>query len=203
MRAFITTAALAASIVPAAIAQNSSDSNTIPGYDCHPDCITPTIPLSNNNLTFGEHYAVLNLDMINAVVGAVATTAQGQSFIANTAHWIDTVHAQSPNPLSIFTRIYYSNYRKPEINANSNFAKIGGVLGDETDPKTYIYPAFHVNEAAGDVVLRKTGYYAGFGNSLEIILAAQGIDTVVLSGLMTSGVILSTIYRLYDLDYKM
>jgi nicotinamidase-related amidase len=37
---------------------------------------------------------------------------------------------------------------------------------------------------------------------LEEILSTQGIDTVILSGLRTSGVITATAYRLFDLDYK-
>lgn len=67
---------------------------------------------------------------------------------------------------------------------------------------TQIYSDFSVDETAGDVVLQKTRYYAGTGNALEEILRAQGIDTVILSGIRTSGVILSTAYRLFDLDYK-
>ena len=35
-----------------------------------------------------------------------------------------------------------------------------------------------------------------------VVLNAQQIDTVVLSGIRTSGVILSTAYRLFDLDYN-
>lgn len=52
------------------------------------------------------------------------------------------------------------------------------------------------------MVLSKTRYYAGTGNELELILSSQKIDTVVLTGIRTSGVILSTAYRLFDLNYK-
>jgi nicotinamidase-related amidase len=81
-------------------------------------------------------------------------------------------------------------------------AAAGGALGNSSDPLTEIYPSFHVNETAGDVVLAKTRYYAGAGNPLEEILRAQQIDTVILSGIRTSGVIISTAQRLFDLDYK-
>ncbi|KAH9908314.1 Isochorismatase-like protein [Xylariomycetidae sp. FL2044] len=173
-----------------------------PGYDCCPGCIEPTIPLSNNTFNFGQHYAVLNLDLINALVGSVSASAAGKSFIANTANWINAVHAQNPPPLSIFTRIYFSNFRKPELGPNTPFAQVAGALGTSSDNLTQIYPDFHVDAAAGDVVLEKVRYYAGAGNPLEIILRAQGIDTVILSGIRTSGVILSTVYQLFDLDYK-
>lgn len=45
--------------------------------------------VTNSSLSFGSHYAVLNLDLINVVVGSVNTTSQGQAFIKNTAKWID------------------------------------------------------------------------------------------------------------------
>ena len=64
-----------------------------------------------------------------------------------------------------------------------------------------IYPSFHVKPEAGDVVLQKTGYSAGTSNSLEQILLAQSIDTVVLSGIRTGGAVASTAYRLFDLGY--
>ena len=172
-----------------------------PGYNCHPDCVTPTIPL-NETFNFGRHYAVLNLDLINAIVSGVNSTDAGQQFINNTARWIDAVHAQDPPPLSIFTRIYFSNSKKPEVGPQSPFGQGGGMLGTASDPLTELYPAFTVDRAAGDAVLQKTRYYAGAGNALEEILSTQRIDTVILSGIRSSGVMISTAYRLFDLDYN-
>ena len=181
-----------------AIAQNASSS---PGYNGYPDPIASTIA-ANESLSFGQHYAVLNLDLINGLVAPLASSPAASAFIKNTATWIDAVHAQSPPPLSIFTRIYFSNARKPEVKPGSGFASVSAPLTTANATATQVYPAFRVDEAAGDVVLQKTRYYAGTGNALEAILRAQGIDTVILSGVRTSGVILSTAYRLFDLDYK-
>ena len=76
-------------------------------------------------------------------------------------------------------------------------------MGTRQDPLTHIFPAFHVDVRDGDAVLEKTRYYAGAGNALEEILRAQEIRTVVISGIRASGVILSTVMRLFDLDYEM
>jgi nicotinamidase-related amidase len=170
-------------------------------YDCDPTCIEPSIP-TNEQFSFGCHYAVLNLDFINAGISSLEDTTSGQTLFANTARWIDAVHAQNPPPLSIFTRVYFANSHKPEINPKSPFAQILAGLGTASSELTQIYPAFHVDEKAGDVVLQHVRYYAGAGNSLEEILHAQQIDTVILSGLQSSTVILSTAYRLFDLDYN-
>lgn len=180
-----------------------SNSTTSPGYTCFPHCISSTIPSNESStLSFGKHYAVLNLDLIPGILGTTPDTPAGQIFVNSTASWIDAVHRQTPPPLSIFTRIYFSNARQPEIGPQSPFAQVSSTLGTSSDPNTEIYSAFHVDEAAGDVVLQKTRYYAGAGNGLEEILRAQQIDTVVLSGVRTSGVILNTVYQLYNLDYK-
>jgi nicotinamidase-related amidase len=181
-----------------ALAQNASSS---PGYTNYPTSIASTIT-ANSSLSFGQHYAILNLDLINGLVNPLASSPAGAAFINSTAAWIDAVHAQSPPPLSIFTRIYFSNARKPEVKPESGFAGVSASLGTANETATQIYPAFEVDEAAGDVVLQKTRYYAGTGNAMEEILRAQSIDTVILSGVRTSGVILSTAYRLFDLDYR-
>lgn len=189
------------SLSAAILATLASAQAQAPGYDGYPTSIPSTVA-SNTSLSFGKHYAVLNLDLINGIVGSVLNTTEGNAWIANTASWIDAVHALPSVPLTIFTRIYFVNSHKPEIGPTSPFAAVGGALGTQNDSLTQIYPAFKVNEAAGDAVLVKTRYYAGAGNALEEILRAQQIDTVVLSGIRTSGVILSTAYRLFDLDYK-
>lgn len=195
-RSILSAAALTGSL---AYAQSSSMS---PGYTCMPTCIESTVP-SNETLSFGRHYAVLNLDYIEAIAGAVVNTTAGDAFLSSSANWIDTVHAQDPPPLSIYTRIYFSAPTQPEIGPNAPFADVAGSLGTSDDPLTELVPPIQsrVNETLNDVVLSKTRYYAGAGNPLEEILRTQKIDTVVLSGIRTSGVITATAYRLFDLDY--
>jgi len=141
--------------------------------------------------------------MINALVAYVNTTTEGQAWINSTSTWINHVHQQRPAPLSIYTRIYFSTPQRPEIGPNTPFGAVAAGLGNITSSSVegQIYPAFkHGN--ADDVQLQKTRYYAGAGNGLEEILSSQGIDTVILSGIRTSGVIISTAMRLFDLNYK-
>ena len=148
-----------------------------PGYGD----ITPSILPNDTTLSFGQHYAVLNLDLIEGLVAAVNTTAAGQSFINNTANWINTVHQQCPPPLSIFTRIYFSNAMLPEVTADTPFQAAICAFGNITASSalSQLHPAF-VPLPDYDVVLQKTRYYAGASNGLEEILSSQGIDTVVI-----------------------
>ncbi|KAL3496718.1 cysteine hydrolase family protein [Aspergillus germanicus] len=156
-------------------------------------------------LSFGQNYAVLNLDLINGVVAPLANTTEGRKWINSTATWIDAVHKQSPPPLSIYTRIYYSSAAAPELSPSTPFYQVAAAFGNLTEqsPVSHIYPAFAPDDSedSRDVVLRKSRYYAGDGNSLEEILRTRGVEKVILSGLSTSGVLLATAYQLFDLDY--
>lgn len=147
----------------------------------YPSNVPSTV--TNASFSFGTHYAVLNLDLINGIVGSINTTAAGQAFINNTVTWINAVHQQTPPPISIFTRIYFSGPQRPEVGPTSPFQKTVAVLGNvtETSPISQLYPAFKPLPG-WDVELPKIGYYAGTGNSLEQILSAQKIDTVILVG---------------------
>ncbi|KAL6232095.1 hypothetical protein BDW75DRAFT_233080 [Aspergillus navahoensis] len=170
----------------------------VPGYS---NDVPSTV--INSSISFGDHYAVLNLDLINALVSTVNETDVGQQWINSTAIWINTVHQQSPPPLSIYTRIYYTAEMRPEVSSDTPFLQVISSLGNatESDVATQVYPAFTPLEG-WDAVLRKSRYYASDGNSLEEILRSQHIDTVVMSGIRTSGVILSAALRLFDLNYN-
>lgn len=62
----------------------SQDSTSSPGYDSNiPSTVT------NSSFSFGHHYAVLNLDMINGLVASVENSNAGKNWIQNTAKWID------------------------------------------------------------------------------------------------------------------
>ena len=57
--------------------------------------------------------------------------------------------------------------------------------------------------SAGDVVGGKDRFSAFSGNDLKTILRAGGIDHLVMAGVSTSGVILSTFVEAGDMDYQM
>ncbi|HLK88293.1 MAG TPA: cysteine hydrolase [Polyangia bacterium] len=57
--------------------------------------------------------------------------------------------------------------------------------------------------AAGDVVVVKHRVSAFAGTDLEIVLRAKGIETLILSGVATSGVVLSTLRHAADADYRL
>jgi nicotinamidase-related amidase len=56
---------------------------------------------------------------------------------------------------------------------------------------------------AGDIVVTKHRVSAFAGTDLEMLLRARDIDTLVLFGIATSGVVLSTLLHACDADYKL
>jgi nicotinamidase-related amidase len=66
---------------------------------------------------------------------------------------------------------------------------------------TEVHPA--VAPKPGDVVVTKHRVNAFFGTDLDMVLRANGIETLVLAGIATSGVVLSTIRHAADADYRL
>ena len=69
------------------------------------------------------------------------------------------------------------------------------------DPVQLIHPA--VLPAAGEVVVGKHRVNALYGTALDPILRANDIDTLIILGYATSGVVLSTTRYAADLDYRL
>ena len=90
----------------------------------------------------------------------------------------------------------------PEVSPNNQrFSALQGssrFLQD--DPGTRIHPAVAPRE--GEVLVTKHRVSAFFGTDLDIILRANGIETLVLAGIATSGVVLSTLRHAADADYR-
>jgi nicotinamidase-related amidase len=63
-----------------------------------------------------------------------------------------------------------------------------------------IHPA--IAPEPGEVVITKHRISAFSGTDLDMILRAKDIDTLVLSGIATSGVVLSTLLDASDADYR-
>ena len=69
------------------------------------------------------------------------------------------------------------------------------------DPVAVIHPA--VAPAEGEVVVGKHRVNALYGTGLDVALRANDINTLVILGYATSGVVLSTVRYASDLDYNL
>jgi nicotinamidase-related amidase len=71
----------------------------------------------------------------------------------------------------------------------------------DEDPSTAIHA--RLAPQPGDVMVRKTRVGAMSTTDLDRQLRDRGIDTLVLAGLSTSGVVLSTLIEAVDRDYRL
>jgi nicotinamidase-related amidase len=72
---------------------------------------------------------------------------------------------------------------------------------DESSPATRIVQA--IAPQAGDVIVTKRRVSAFTGSDLEVVLRSNDMSTLVLAGIATSGVVLSTLREAADRDYEL
>jgi nicotinamidase-related amidase len=91
----------------------------------------------------------------------------------------------------------------PEVSASNRTFSAAAASGrfTEGDPGAEIHPA--VAPLPGDPVVIKRRVSAFSGSDLEVLLRGLGAGTLVLSGIATSGVVLSTLRQAADLDYRL
>ena len=71
----------------------------------------------------------------------------------------------------------------------------------EDHPDTQVHSS--LAPRAGEPVILKRRVSAFSGSDLDVLLRAAGADTLVLAGIATSGVVLSTLRQAADLDYRL
>lgn len=110
--------------------------------------------------------------------------------------------ARSAGVRVIFVRVAFRG-GYPEVSArNKSFSAIAlRPAMDAAAPETQIHES--VRPRPDEVVVTKLRVSAFAGSDLEVILRAQDIDTLVLSGIATSGVVLSTLREAADMDYRL
>jgi nicotinamidase-related amidase len=81
--------------------------------------------------------------------------------------------------------------------ANKSFAQF-----NESAKANMINPQPAITPTEKDIVVTKRRVSAFSGSDLEVVLRAKGIKHIVLAGISTSGVVLSTVREAADKDYK-
>jgi nicotinamidase-related amidase len=85
----------------------------------------------------------------------------------------------------------------PKNQVFSNLARTGAM--GESEESTQIHAA--VAPQSGDIVVTKRRVSAFAGSDLDVVLRSLDVDSLVLSGIATSGVVLSTLRQAADLDF--
>jgi nicotinamidase-related amidase len=142
--------------------------------------------------------ALLVMDVQRSIV---ARFTQDPAYLPRLGRAIDAARAAG---LPVIYVVVGFRPGHPEVSGrNKTFAAIAsrgaGLTPD--DPGAEVHP--DVAPAAGDVVVTKKRVSAFAGSDLDLVLRAQGVDHLVLTGIATSGVVLSTLRQAADLDFRL
>jgi nicotinamidase-related amidase len=140
--------------------------------------------------------ALLVMDMQNGIIGRFPD--KSAPLIDAIASALDAAHRASVQV--IFVRVAFRD-GAPEVSPrNKSFSALTKLhtMG-EGGPATQVHPDLAV--ASGDVLVTKRRVSAFAGSDLDVVLRAKSIDSLVLGGIATSGVVLSTIRPAADLDF--
>jgi nicotinamidase-related amidase len=142
--------------------------------------------------------ALLVMDIQNGVVERYA--GQTEAFLAVLAEAVAAARAAGV-PV-VYVRVAFREGAPEVSRRNLTFSRLAGSeTFTETSPATQIHPA--VAPQPGDVVVTKRRVSAFSGSDLDAVTRGLGVDTLVLTGIATSGVVLSTLRQAADLDFRL
>jgi nicotinamidase-related amidase len=145
-----------------------------------------------------KHAALLVMDVQGATVKMLGTNTAVLNSI-NQA--IQTARA---NQIPVIYVVIGFREGYPEVSPdNKSFSamKTNPAFGLDTTHGMQVHPSVAIQP--GDVLIVKKRVSAFTGSDLEVVLRSQGIRHLVLTGISTSGVVLSTMREANDKDYAL
>ena len=143
-----------------------------------------------------ETAALLVMDLQQGIVGRYGDPTE---YLARVARAVGA--ARTAGIRVIYVTVSFREGRPEVSRRNKMFqaiASTGFVTGDQS---TAVHPA--VAPVPGEIQVTKRRVSAFAGSDLEVVLRAGNIDTLILCGIATSGVVLSTVRQAADLDYRL
>lgn len=142
--------------------------------------------------------ALLVMDYQNGVVGRMA---DADALLARVAGAIATVRARDGHVGYVRVAFEDADYASfPPTSRMASLVATAGRRFDAGSPATAIDD--RVAPQSGDIVVRKTRVGAFSTTDLDRQLRDLGVDTLILAGISTSGVVLSTLRDASDRDYQ-
>ena len=141
--------------------------------------------------------ALLVMDLQTSILGMLPDAT---SFIANVAKAIEQARKQQ---IPVLYVVVGFRQGMPEISSrNMGFMTAKErMAGANMETWMKIHPAIAPQE--NDLIITKRRVSAFTGSDLEVVLRAQGIQHLVLTGIATSGVVLSTLREASDKDFQL
>jgi nicotinamidase-related amidase len=156
----------------------------------------PILAEKNAELKQANHSALLVMDVQNGIVQRFAEKPEAMVPFQRAVN-----AARRAGIPVIFVRVAFRD-GYPELSAKNKMfsavTKLGGMTISDTSTQIHSSVAPLPNEP----VVTKLRVSAFAGSDLEVILRSRGIDKLILTGIATSGVVLSTLREAADKDYR-
>ena len=143
-----------------------------------------------------QNTALLVMDVQGATV----------SMLTDTAVYIDSlknaIQKARNNKIPVIYVVIGFRKGYPEASPeNKSFSGLKGrAMNFDTEEATKVFAA--IAPLPDDIIVTKKRVSAFTGSDLEVVLRSQGIRHLVLTGIATSGVVLSTLREAADKDYQ-
>jgi nicotinamidase-related amidase len=147
--------------------------------------------------TNNQNTALLVMDMQMGIVGMFPV---GNETPANIAKAI--AYARTSNIPVIYVVVGF-RAGLPEVSPNNKSFSASKARMSAGNMDEFMKIDDAVAPLPDEVIVTKRRYSAFTGSDLEVVLRAQGIQHLVLTGISTSGVVLSTVREAADKDYRL
>ncbi|MFI6343929.1 MFS transporter [Streptomyces sp. NPDC050560] len=146
------------------------------------------------------HTALLVMDFQPAILGMMSEAVDTDALLGRVEGAIADVRAHGGTVA--YVRVAFTEDDWAAVPAaNSNFAAVAANrMMHHEEPATAVHERIAPHE--GDIVVRKVRFGGMSTTDLDARLRERGITTLVVSGVSTSGVVLSTVIDAADRDYE-
>jgi nicotinamidase-related amidase len=155
----------------------------------------------SNTQRFPDSTGFLFLDYEVDIVAMVPNSTAKTYFLNQSCRWLEAVRTSGRNSTQIISARVGFRPGYPDVSCRNKFlspVKNADILIDGT-PGTNFYPGFEPK--SNEIQFHRSRVSAAYNSELLTLLDSQCIKTVVLTGLFTSIVILSTTRQLADMDF--
>ena len=140
--------------------------------------------------------ALLVMDMQAGILGMFPNSS---ALTGNVAKAI--AHARKQNFPVLFVRVGFRS-GMPEISPNNKSFTASRERMANADMNEWMKIDSSLEPLRDEIIITKLRVSAFTGSDLEVVLRAQGIQHLILTGIVTSGVVLSTLREAADKDYR-
>jgi nicotinamidase-related amidase len=156
--------------------------------------------MSNKLPLVSPHTAILTMDCQTGIVGLYAKNDK-DAFLARAAGVLK--HARDKDMMVIHVQVGF-RVGLPEVSSRNPL--MSAIKSSPERQQLFLGPLGAIPEPIapkdGEVVITKHRVSAFTGTDLGMILRANTVDTLVLFGISTSGVVLSTLLDAFDNDFR-